>query len=103
MSGSEVPDEMAWLFPEVDLTELRLDEHSDFVLSRILDKGRLVDVQWALRETGEARIHDYLARKGLNDLSARAIAFWRAYFRAENEPWIPASDFRRNSSAPWPS
>lgn len=91
------------MFPENDLEELRLDEHSDLILGRVLERGRLADVQWALRALGPSVIHDYLVRRASRDLSVRTIRFWRAYFRADGETWIEPSAFRQSSSAPWPS
>ena len=41
------PDTMHWLFWDVDLEELEVERHAEYILSRVLDRGRIDDVGWA--------------------------------------------------------
>jgi hypothetical protein len=94
------PDAMLWLFWDVELAQLDVEKHADYILGRVLERGRIDDVGWVLRFYGEDRIHAFLRERPRAELSARTLAFWRAYFR-EEQPWPTPPDWRRASSAPW--
>jgi len=94
---------MRWLFWDVDPDGLDLGEHARFVILRILEKGRLRDVRWLLEQYGEERVHELLRSTVTTVLSGRTLAFWRAYFGAEQEEWPTPPAFRRSSSPPWPA
>lgn len=98
-----LPESMTWLFQEVDLEAIDVERDEGFVLARVLERGRLEDVKWVLGHYGAARIHEFFRTTGGPELTARTLAFWRAYFDAENEIWKSPPSFRRTSSAPWPS
>jgi uncharacterized protein DUF6922 len=97
-----VPAELRWLFPEVDMASIDVRRDRDFILSRVLERGRLVDVRWALQQYGADGVHEFLRDSGCAELSPRTLAFWRAYFKAENETWQSPPDFRQNKSVHWP-
>jgi hypothetical protein len=101
-SPQPVATELRWLFPEVDLASVDTARDRDFILSRVLERGRLVDVRWALQRYGAESVHDFLRTSGCAELSPRTLSFWRAYFRAENETWQTPPDFRQNKSVHWP-
>jgi hypothetical protein len=92
---------MRWLFWEVDVDSLDADRDADFVLARLLEFGRMADVRWAMKHYGLDRIHRFFREVGHPELSGRTLAFWRAVFQAEDEPWQAPPDWRRNSNAPW--
>jgi len=94
---------MRWLFWDVVPEALNLEEHMRFIVLRILEKGRLRDVRWLLGVYGEERVHELLRHGVTTELSGRTLAFWRAYFGAEHEPWPTPPAFRRSSSPPWPA
>lgn len=98
-----IPRDMAWLFPEVDLAVLDTEEHRDFILARVLERGRLEDVRWVLAHYGSEQIHNFFRHVGSPELSPRTLGFWRAYFRAENERWKTPPSWRTSNSVPWPS
>jgi squalene cyclase len=95
-----VPDELAWLFWEVDPSELEVFEHRTFIIPRVLEKGRFTDVKWVLSTYGEAEVHAFLRDVGHPELSRRTLAFWRAYFEADGEVWRTFPS-RTTSGAPW--
>jgi hypothetical protein len=92
---------MRFLFWNVDFERLDLERHEAAIMARVLERGRLTDVQWLIRAYGLTRIHRFLRELGHPEVSARTIAFWRAVFEAGEEEWASPPDWRRSSSAPW--
>ena len=97
-----LPTRLKWLFWDVDPASVDLARHQRFVLARILERGRLTDVRWALRQYGEGSILEFMRHSGHPELSARTRAFWRAYFSAKDETWESPPSWRQNSAVPWP-
>ena len=97
-----VPKRMKWLFWEIDPTQVDFERHADYAIARIVEHGTLADVKWAVRHYGLERIHLFFRDVGHPELSARTIAFWRAFFHADNEPWAKPRTWRQGSAAPWP-
>jgi hypothetical protein len=102
VSNRMLPTELHWLFWDVDPALLDLEEHRRFILGRVLQKGRLADVRWLIRRYGEAAIHEFFRSSGHPELSRRTLAFWRAYFAAQEEKWQSPPSWRRSSAVPWP-
>jgi squalene cyclase len=98
-----LPESLRWLFWEADFDELEAETDADYVLARVLEFGRLADLRWVIRHYGYLRIHEFLRDVGHPELSPRTIAFWRAFFKAENEPWKMPPAWRTTNAAPWPS
>lgn len=96
-----LPHSLHWLFPEVELETIDTSAHTDYILARVLERGRLVDVKWAIAEFGKPRIHRFFQEVGHPEISERTRCFWRAVFRAEDEPWRSPPAWRRSNSAPW--
>lgn len=99
--GARVPASMRWLFPDVDAEGLDPEQHADFILPRVLERGRLVDVHWCIRRYGLDGIHRFLRDVGHPELSARTLRFWRLVLHAEDERWAESPSWRRRSAAPW--
>jgi uncharacterized protein DUF6922 len=97
-----VPVERRWLFWDVDPGSIDPRRDAGFVIPRVLERGRLADVQWLMRVVGVARIHAFFRDEGSAELSRATVAFWRAYFEAEGETWAATQQFRGHSSLPWP-
>jgi hypothetical protein len=97
-----LPGELHWLFWDVEPSSLDLVKHQRFVLARVLEKGRLADVRWVLRQYGEPAILEFMRTSGHPELSPRTRAFWRAYFCAQDESWQSPPSWRRNSAVSWP-
>lgn len=96
-----LPEQMRWLFWNVDFDALDEEEHRDTILARVLERGRWEDVQWALECYGKRGIHRFLREVGHPELSRRTLRFWRVALDAKEETWASLPDWRRNSSAPW--
>ena len=101
MSKRKLPHRLRWLFPELDLESLDAERDAHSILPRILERGRMVDVRWAIGRYGMERIHRFFREAGHPELSDRTIAFWRAVLKAEDETWASPPAWRRSSSAPW--
>jgi hypothetical protein len=97
----QITKDLYCLFWDVEPTELELDRDADYILGRVLERGRLRDIRWVLQAYGAERVHRFFRESGHPELSPRTLAFWRAYFRAENEIWKRPPSWRSNSSAPW--
>lgn len=100
---STLPSEMEWLFWEVDFATVDAQRDADFVLARVLEFGRMVDVRWAVREYGMERIHDFFRSAGHPELSGRTLSFWRAVFDAEDEKWVSSAAQRKSRLGHWTS
>jgi hypothetical protein len=93
---------MRWLFWDVAFDSLDSDQHPCYMLARILEQGRLRDVQWALATFGDDRIHGFFRDAAHPEITRRTRNFWRAFFRAEGETWAQPPDGRKSSGVPWP-
>jgi hypothetical protein len=95
-----VPDSLRWLFWDLDVDGVDLEEHAAAVLGRVLEHGRLCDVRLVLDIYGTRRIQSFF-RDGAHPLiSERTRRFWYSFFGAD-EKWPMRPDFRNSSAAPW--
>lgn len=92
---------MKTLFWNVDFERLEAARDADFILERVLERGRLVDVRWAIEQYGFDRLRTFFRAAPRPSLSPRALRFWRLALHEERETWPEPSAFRRSSSAPW--
>jgi len=90
------------MFWDVDFDGLEVERHANFLLARVLEFGDMPAVRWLLATYGEDDIHRFFRDVGHPELSARTIAFWRAYFRVEDEPWANLPGWRKRTAALWP-
>jgi hypothetical protein len=97
---STVPDSLRWLFWDVDVDLVDLEEHAATVLGRVLENGRLCDVRLVLEIYGTRRILEFFRDGGHSLLSERTRSFWTAFFGVD-ETWPTRPDFRSPSVAPW--
>jgi hypothetical protein len=100
-TGLRPPDRIRWLLWDVDFDAVDLARDADGVIPRVLERGRLEDVRWLLDHYGEDRVHAFFRDVGHPEISPRTFSFWRAYFRAQDEPWPNSYASRKSSSAPW--
>jgi excisionase family DNA binding protein len=68
---------------DVDLTTLDEDRSADFIIRRVLEAGRPLQVAWLFRRYGERRIAD-VAERG-RGLSAPVAAAWTELLRRRRE------------------
>jgi hypothetical protein len=96
-----VPAEQEWLFWDVSPAAIELGRDRRYVLGRVLERGRLADVRWAVSQYGLDGVKAFFRAGGHPELSRRTRAFWRAFFNEHGEEWPDGSSFRKTSSAPW--
>lgn len=96
-----LPRRMKSLFWNVDCDRLDTERDADLVLSRVLERGRMVDVEWAIERYGAARIRRFFREAPRPELSRRTLRFWRVVLRAQEEKWPEPPEWRQSSSAPW--
>jgi hypothetical protein len=96
-----VPDEQRWLFWDVDPDALQLERDKRYLLARVLERGRLADVRWAVGVFGLEGIRDFFKAGGHPELTRRTLALWTAFFDDQGEPWPTSSSWRQTSAAPW--
>jgi hypothetical protein len=96
------PKERRWLFWEMSPARVDLTRDAHYVMARVLEHGMLDDVRWLVRTYGLERIHAFLRDVGHPELSPRTLSFWRAFFRAGEEPWADRRSWRMANGVPWP-
>jgi hypothetical protein len=92
---------MRSLFWNVDFGALEVERDADFILERVLERGRLVDVRWAIETYGLPRIRRFFRSAAHRELSARTVQLWRVVLGAKEERWPEPPAWRRTSSVPW--
>lgn len=97
----QIPKDMCWLFCDVDPNALDTERDSEYILGRVLERGRLQDVKWVLKVFGEERIHRFFRESVHPELSSRTLAFSQAFFHTEDEIWKTPTPWRGYNSAPW--
>lgn len=94
------PEALRWLFWDVDAPQLEIEHHADYILGRVLERGRIEDVTWAIQAYGLPRLQRFFREHPRPELSARTLAFWRALFH-EDRPWPASPAWRNPNSEPW--
>lgn len=92
---------MKSLFWNVDFGRLDANRDADLVLTRVLERGRMRDVRWALGHYGLARVRRFFREAPRPEVSRRTRQFWKIALHAEEEKWPEAPAWRQSSSAPW--
>jgi hypothetical protein len=97
----QISKDMHWLFWDVEAEAVDIERDINYILGRVLERGRLQDVRWAIEVYGIERIHRFFRESGNLEISNRTLSFWKAFFRAEDEIWKTPPSWRNNNSAPW--
>lgn len=80
------------LFWDINLNELDEKKHSSFIVQRVLERGDLDDLQWAINSYGKDFIEDVFLKNSMK-MDLKSQNFWRLYFN------INKSECIRNQSA----
>jgi len=70
-----IPAELAWLFWDVDPTQIDLEHHRDYVVERIMTRGDWLAMRWLAAHVATPDLADFLHRRG-DRLTPRDRAFW---------------------------
>lgn len=76
MVQGSVPESLRSLFWDVDLGAIRLPDHADYVIERVMTRGTWNAMSWLRRTFDASELRDFLARKGAR-LPARERAYWQ--------------------------
>jgi hypothetical protein len=95
-----IPQDISWLFWDVDVAALDMERDANYVLARVLERGRLSDVNWAIQTYGLERIHGFFRDAGHPELSRRTLVFWQYFFEDTGESWKTPVIWRKDSSLP---
>jgi len=72
---SALPPSLYSLFWDVDPVTIRLPEHADYVIERVMKRGTWDAMCWLRRSFTLAELADFLSRKG-ERLAPRERAYW---------------------------
>ena len=76
-----IPPELHALFWDVDATRIRIAEHADYVIERVMSRGTWDAMCWLRRTFSDDVLADFLRRKGQR-LAPRERAYWQLVTRA---------------------
>jgi len=99
MSQEALPRTLERLFWDCDLPALSWREHRDFIIGRVLSRGRLEDLRWLLGKLGKKRLRDWIVAHQGRGLSVRQMCFWETILGLPHEQvseWI-----RKALAEPW--
>jgi hypothetical protein len=96
-----VPEALHWLFWNVDVRSLDTERDAAAILGRVLERGRMDDVRWAVRMYGLERIERFFREGGHPEISRRTRLFWRAALGVRRDAWPEPEASRASSAAPW--
>ena len=69
---NKLPEELRPYFWDVKFEEIDLEKSYIFVISRVLDRGRIDDVKWLLKNYGAEKIKEALVKdKGIDAMTGR--------------------------------
>ena len=73
--SNALPASVRRLFWDIELSDLQLDAHSDYVLERVMQKGGYEAMMWLRRAYTVEVMAEFLRRKG-ERLAPRERAYW---------------------------
>ncbi len=101
MDDRRPPPELRLALWDLALDSLDIERDAESILARVLENGGSREVRAAIRLYGLERIRRFFREVAHPIVSERTRAFWRAFFRAQGEPWPTPPSWRRSSAAPW--
>jgi hypothetical protein len=76
LGAGQIPDDLHWLFWDAEPRAIRLPEHRDYVLERVMSRGGWDAMRWLQRAFPREVLADFLRRRG-ERLAPRELAYWR--------------------------
>src|SRR5689334_18349165 len=96
-----VPEAVRWVLWDLEVERLDAGVDADAILPRVLEHGGLAEVRWAVETYGLERIRAFFRTNPHPVIGERTRAFWRAFFRAEEERWAERVDWRPPNDESW--
>ena len=84
------------LFWDVSLNELDEKKHSNFIIQRILEKGDLDDLQWAIGFYGNKSVKDVFLNNFMKE-DSKSQNFWCLYFNINKSQCIQNQSMKKQS------
>lgn len=96
-----VPADSQWLFWDVDPDAIDLARDRRYVLGRVLERGRMVDVRWVFAVYGVEGVREFFRTGAHPEVSGPTRALWRTFLKEGEDQWTEAPSWRNDSVAPW--
>ena len=80
-SEGALPASLRPLFWDCDFDDLRLGQHRDFVIARVLTHGRWEDIQWMRQTVGDPALKEWFAARHGRGFEPRHVRFYQLLFR----------------------
>ncbi len=84
---SKIPEKLRSLFWDVELENINLEQHADYVLERVLDFGTLDAVRWLRSIYSDERIAEFIKHKSFRLRSLKTVNFWRIILDISPAEW----------------
>ncbi len=97
----KIPEEWRQYFWEVELDEVSLEEHADYVIGRILEHGTFEAVRQIRRYYGDKRLVEFLKSSHSRVLSNQTLRFWEVVLDLSPEECEKISSLRSKNPL-WP-
>lgn len=86
----------------MSVTKLDPERDSRFILGRVLERGRMRDVEWCVGRYRRAGIRRFFRESAHTEISPRTRRYWRVVLGAQEESWPDVPSFRKSSRALYP-
>lgn len=89
--ATDLPNSVKALFWDVDPSDLRWDQHRDFMIGRILSSGPWATVQWLRKTQGDEVVRSWIERYEGRGLSPKQLRFWELILGIPSDrvdPWV---------------
>ena len=84
------------LFWDVDQNGLDPDKHGIFIVKRILEKGDIDDIGWAMKSYGREFVVDVF-QKNIGKFNVKSNNFWCLYFNLDKSQCILKQSTKKQS------
>lgn len=94
LEQSDIPLDMAWLFPEYEFAAIGIQSHQGVIIERVLERGSWEQVRWLFAAYSKADVAGWVEKHGFRLLSKRSFALWRLVLdieRYEAPDWAIAA------------
>jgi hypothetical protein len=71
-----LPPDLENLFWDCDFSSVDLDQHRNFVIRRVLDRGDWDSIRWLRKAVGDTAIREWFLAKNGGGLDPRRLQFW---------------------------
>jgi len=84
-----LPGKLERLFPEYELSKLNAGTDKTLIISRILERGGMEEVNWAFRRYGRKTLSGFIREDGARLLGRRSLGLWSLVLKTKADPAPP--------------